>query len=96
MKDTFETIRQSNRLLFEYIRGSYLYGLNNEDSDVDTSGLFIADKNQFFGLGHEYQNQVSDERHDTTWFEIGDFCKLTLKSNPTVLEALFVPRDNIS
>ena len=95
MTDTFETIAKDGRLMYEYIRGSHLYGLNNEDSDVDTSGLFIAPKNALIGLGLDYQNQVSDERHDTTWFELGDFCNLTLKSNPTVLEALFVPENKV-
>ena len=93
--DTFETIAQDKRLMYEYIRGSHLYGLNNEDSDVDTSGLFIAPRNVLLGLDSYYQNQVSDERHDTTWFELGDFCALTLKSNPTVLEALFVPENKV-
>jgi predicted nucleotidyltransferase len=93
--DTFETVRNDNRLLYEYIRGSHLYGLNNEDSDVDTSGLFLAPKENFFGLEMNYQPLISDERHDTTWFELGNFCQLLLKSNPTVLEALFVPNDKI-
>ena len=95
LKDTFETITNDGRLLFEYIRGSHLYGLNNEDSDVDTSGLYIAPKEALVGLGTDYQPQVSDERHDTTWYEIGNFCNLLLKSNPTVLEALFVPESKI-
>lgn len=95
MTDTFEIVRNDNRLLYEYIRGSHLYGLNNEDSDVDTSGLFLAPKENFFGLEMNYQPLISDERHDTTWFELGNFCQLLLKSNPTVLEALFVPEDKI-
>lgn len=40
----FDIIRNDGRLLYEYIRGSHLYGLNNEDSDVDTSGVFICTK----------------------------------------------------
>ena len=97
MTDTFETVRKDNRLLYEYIRGSYLYNLQMEDgsSDVDTSGLFLAPKENFFGLEMNYQPLISDERHDTTWFELGNFCQLLLKSNPTVLEALFVPNDKI-
>lgn len=95
MKDTFESIIKSNRLLFEYIAGSHLYNLNNEDSDVDTKGLFIAKKESLLGLGIGYQDQVSDERNDTTWYEIGKFCNMLLKSNPTVLEALFVPESKI-
>ena len=97
MKDTFETIRRDKRLLFEYIRGSHLYNLQSEDgsSDIDTGGLFIADKSQFLGLGLDYQSQVSDVRKDNTWYEIGKFCELILKSNPTILEALFVPTDKM-
>lgn len=95
MKDTFQTITDDKRLAYEYIRGSHLYNLQNESSDIDTSGVFIAPKNSLIGLGFDYQAQVSDERHDTTWFEVGDFCNLLLKSNPTVLEALFVPESKI-
>ena len=95
MKDTFQKITDDKRLLYEYVAGSHLYSLNNEDSDVDTKGLFIAPKEVMMGLGLDYTSQVSDEKNDNTWFEIGNFCNLLLKSNPTVLEALFVPEDKI-
>ena len=95
MKDTFKTITDDNRLLYEYVAGSHLYGLNNEDSDIDTKGLFIAPKEVVMGLGSDYQGLVSDERNDNTWFEIGNYCNLLLKSNPTVLEALFVPENKV-
>lgn len=93
--NTFEKIRTDKRLLFEYIAGSHLYNLNNEDSDIDTKGLYIAPQNALFGLGFDYQDQVSDERNDNTWYEIGKFCNMLLKSNPTVLEALFVPKNKV-
>ena len=95
MKDTFQTIAEEKRLLYEYVAGSHLYNLNNADSDVDTKGLFLANQNALIGLGSDYQGIVSDERNDNTWFEIGNFCNLLLKSNPTVLEALFVPESKI-
>ncbi len=95
MKDSFEQIRKEGRLLYEYIRGSHLYGLNVETSDVDTSGIFICKPNDILGLGFTYQPQISDEKHDTTWFEIGNYLSLLIKSNPTVLESLFVPKDKI-
>ena len=95
MKETFQTIRDDNRLLYEYVRGSTLYNLNTKDSDVDTSGIYLATRNSLFGLGFDYQAQVSDEKHDTTWFELGELCGLLLKSNPTVLESLFIPENKI-
>ncbi|MBR6284917.1 MAG: nucleotidyltransferase domain-containing protein [Muribaculaceae bacterium] len=90
----FDIIRNEGRLLYEYIRGSHLYGLNNEDSDVDTSGVYLCTTNELLGC-FGYKPQVSDSRHDNTWYEIGELMRLLLKSNPTVLECLFVPSDMI-
>lgn len=88
----FDIIRKDGRLLYEYIRGSHLYGLNNEDSDVDTGGVFVCSRDELFGC-YGYKPQVSDARHDNTWFEIGELVRLLLKSNPTVMESLFVPKE---
>ncbi len=90
----FDNIRKDGRLLYEYIRGSHLYGLNNEDSDVDTSGVFVCTRDELYGC-FGYKPQVSDPRHDNTWFEIGELIRLLLKSNPTVMESLFVPEDKV-
>ena len=90
----FDIIRNDGRLLYEYIRGSHLYGLNNELSDVDTSGVYVCTRNELFGC-YGYKPQVSNARHDNTWFEIGELVRLLLKSNPTVMESLFVPEDKI-
>ena len=90
----FDIIRNNGRLLYEYIRGSHLYGLNNEDSDVDTSGVFVCTRDELFGC-FGYKSQVTDSRHDNTWFEIGELIRLLLKSNPTVMESLFVPMEKV-
>ena len=90
----FDIIRNDGRLLYEYIRGSHLYGLNNEDSDVDTSGVYACSKDELFGC-FGYRPQVTDTRHDNTWFEIGELIRLLLKSNPTVMESLFVPNNKV-
>ena len=95
MADNFDNIIKSNRLLYKYVRGSHLYGLETKDSDIDYGGLFFADKNDFLGLSFNYSPQVSDAKNDETWYEIGRFCELLLKSNSTILEALFVPEDKM-
>ena len=91
---TFDIIRNEGRLLYEYIRGSHLYGLNTEESDIDTSGVYVCTRDELLGC-FGYQAQVSDARHDNTWYEIGELMRLLLKSNPTALESLFVPKDKI-
>lgn len=90
----FDTITKEGRLLYRYIRGSHLYNLNTSTSDLDEGGVFMCTRDEFFGL-HQTPSQVSDERHDTTWFEIGELVRLLLKSNPTVMEALWVPNNKI-
>ena len=93
--ESFKKIQDEKRLLYSYVRGSHLYGLNNEDSDLDTSGIFISSHESLLGLGGDYKDQVSDAKHDTTWFEVGELARLLLKSNPTILESLFVPESKI-
>ena len=93
--ERFEEIRKDGRLLYEYIRGSHLYNLQTEDSDVDSSGVFITKKENLLGLGLDFQNLVADERNDTTWYEIGKFMRMLITSNPSVIESLFVPEDKV-
>ena len=90
----FDVIRNDGRLLMEYVRGSHLYGLNVNGSDLDTGGVFMCKRGELFGC-YGYKPQVSDTRHDNTWYEIGELVRLLLKSNPTVMESLFVPDDKI-
>ena len=91
-KYSFEDVKRKNLLLYQYIRGSHAYGLNTEDSDVDEGGIFLSPSEQLLGLGLDYQEQIADDTNDVVWLELNKFMKLLLKSNPTVLEALFVPK----
>lgn len=104
MNKYFDIIRTDGRLLYEYVRGSNLYNLNTSDSDVDTSGVYLCTQEELLGSlpgtdtarwGNMYKAQVSDSRHDNTWFEIGELLRLLMKSNPTVLESLFVPKSKV-
>lgn len=90
----FDKIRHEGRLAYEYVRGSQLYNLNTPSSDLDSGGVYLCTRPELLGL-FGYKPQVSDERHDNTWFEIGELLRLLMKSNPTVLETLFVPKDKV-
>lgn len=95
MKLTFKDIEERGLLLYKYIRGSQAYGTNTPESDQDEGGIFIAPQEWLDGLGLDYMEEVSDDKHDTVWWELGKFMKLLCTSNPTVLEALFIPEDKI-
>lgn len=91
MKETFDDIKNSGRLIYQYIRGSHAYGLNVETSDIDTGGVYITDNKRLLGLRSNYCEQIADEKNDNVWYEVGRFLELLMNSNPNMLEALFVP-----
>lgn len=95
MKLTFKDIEEKGLLIYKYIRGSHVYGTNTPESDQDEGGIYICPNEQLLDLGFDYQDEVSDNKHDTVWWELGKFMRLLLSSNPTVLEALFVPDDKV-
>ena len=89
-KYTFEEIKKRNLLIYNYLRGSHCHGISTPLSDEDYCGVYLAPVEQILGLGLDYQDQISNETNDIVWYELQKFMNLLLKSNPTVLEALFV------
>ena len=82
---------ENKGLAYKFIRGSHLYGTNVETSDVDFGGVYIADTDVLLGLSEKYEPQISDEKHDTTYYELGRWVELLMKANPNALESLFAP-----
>jgi hypothetical protein len=103
---TIEDIRNEGRLLYHYVAGSTLYHCNEEGSDVDTKGLFIASPDELYGLGFDkqfrdkwkdkfdlYPTQIGDDKADNVFYEVGKYMGMLLSSNANVLESLFVPEE---
>ena len=91
----FEYLRKNGLLLFEYIRGSHLYGLNTENSDEDHGGIYIEPLESIMGLGIGFPEVVCDKNNDETWYSFKKYMSLLLNSNPNILESLYVPKDKI-
>lgn len=89
-KYTFEDIREKGLLLYEFVRGSVSQGINTPLSDTDHGGVYLAPAEQLLGLGIDYQDEIKSEKGDDDWMELNKFMRLLLKSNPTVLESLFI------
>ena len=66
-----------------------------EQSDTDYGGVYIAPTEMLLGLSENYEPQVSDDKHDITYYELGRWVELLMKANPNALESLFVPEDKI-
>ena len=87
--------RFRGEIIYEYVRGSHLYSTNVETSDEDQGGIYIMPNDSITGLGLDYQSEIKDASNDKCIWELGRFLELALSSNPTVLEALFVPDDKV-
>ena len=92
---SFEEIRKNGDLLFESVRGSHLFGLNTESSDIDTFGVFIGPIDWFIGSGKNRENMVKSEKSDDYWDELGKYFKELGESNPEALVSLFTPEKHI-
>lgn len=83
----------SGKIIYHYIRGSYAYGLFIEGkSDIDEGGVYIANIDDVIDLRLNYEEQIADAKNDKVFYEVGRFFELLMKSNPTMLESLFVPQ----
>lgn len=89
-KYTFQDIRDNGLLLYEFVRGSVSQGINTLLSDIDHGGVYLAPAEQLLGLGLDYQDEIKDDKGDDDWMELNKYMRLLLKSNPTVLESLFI------
>lgn len=82
-------------LLLKGVVGSQAFGLANENSDYDYQGVFGAPTQAFLGLESKVQDSYVYKNPDTTYHEVGKFCRLALGCNPTVLDLLWLDEYNI-
>lgn len=68
--------------------GSYAYGTNDEDSDVDVRGIALNKKEEIL-LGRPFE-QVTSNVTDTTIYSFIKIIKLLTDANPNILEMLFL------
>jgi len=83
-----------NKTVLQAVTGSRAYGLNHENSDTDRMGIFVAPTVNVAGLSwtssDESWSDAGPEGDDNSKHEIGKFLRLVLKSNPTLIELLFM------
>ena len=92
---TIEEAKKKGLIGYTYPRGSHSQNLNGPDSDEDFGGVYFAPIETILGLGNDYQEEISDEKHDETYHEFGKWMTLISKGNPNALESLFVPEQMV-
>lgn len=91
---TYEQLMQEpQHLLLKSISGSRAYNLSLPSSDTDIKGIYVLPQHALYGFSQV--PQVSSERNDEVFFEIGRFMELLCKNNPNILELLSSPKDCI-
>lgn len=90
---SIDDLKQQNLILLDTVSGSKAYGLDTPQSDTDTRGVFILPQDLYFGFN--YIEQVSSERNDHVYYELGKYLKLLAKNNPSSIELLFAPPETI-
>lgn len=75
--------------------GSTAYGLATPESDIDYMGVYMEPQETFLGLRLVQEKDLTihttSDAQDVTYHEIAKFCRLALKSNPSILELLWLP-----
>ena len=74
------------------LSGSYSYGTNNENSDIDIRGITLNRKSDLIGLTH-YEQYV-DDNTDTTIYTFNKMISLLLSCNPNTIELLGLNREH--
>lgn len=67
--------------------GSYAYGTNNENSDIDIRGVYANTKDEILGIKDDSE-QFVDDNTDTVIYSMRKMVKLLISCNPNVIEIL--------
>jgi predicted nucleotidyltransferase len=78
--------RLGDRIILMGLGGSYAYGTNNENSDIDFRGITLNLPSDLLGLT-EFE-QYEDDSTDTVIYTFNKIIKLLLDCNPNTIELL--------
>lgn len=83
--------RLGRRVILLGLGGSYAYGTNNENSDIDFRGVTLPLPSDLLGLTSF--EQYEDEHTDTVVYSFNKMVKLLLECNPNTCEILGLDED---
>ena len=81
-----EDERLANRLIFLTLGGSYAYGTNNENSDIDIRGCALNSKSEIL-LARDFET-VTNDATDTVIYSFNKLIALLTSCNPNTIELL--------
>lgn len=79
-----------NDVIYRCVVGSRAYGLDEEGSDTDRRGIYLAPADLEWSLSGAPE-QIENPETDECYWELRKFLVLALKANPNALECLYSP-----
>jgi hypothetical protein len=77
-------------VIYRCVAGSRAYGLENDDSDTDLRGVYLAPAELHWSL-FGAPDQFEDSAGQWVVWELQKFLVMALKANPNILECLYSP-----
>jgi predicted nucleotidyltransferase len=77
-------------IIYRCVVGSRAYGLDNDESDTDRRGVYIAPAEMQWSL-FGAPEQFEDNATQSCFWELQKFLTMALKANPNILECLYSP-----
>ena len=77
-------------IIYRCIVGSRAYGLDNDESDTDRRGFYLAPADlqwSLFGAPEQFEDNATQ----SCYWELHKFLTMALKANPNILECLYSP-----
>lgn len=94
-KTTKDGIEIGNSIILLGLGGSYAYGTNNENSDIDIRGVCLNSRDDILAgtVSDEHFEQVCNEPTDTTIYALNKIVNLLANVNPNTCELLGLDDD---
>src|SRR5206468_6373245 len=77
-------------VIYRCVVGSRAYGLDNDESDTDRRGVYLAPAElqwSLFGAPEQFEDSATQ----SCYWEMQKFLVMALKANPNILECLYSP-----
>lgn len=81
-----------DRIILLVVGGSYSYGINTGNSDIDIRGIYLETKDVSLGFNDELQYNDADT--DTVLYSLKKFLNLVHECNPNIIEMLFAKEEH--
>ncbi len=88
--DALSDFRLYDRRIYVCVVGSRAYGLDEDTSDTDRRGIYLAPAEMHWSL-YGVPEQLENKDREECYWELQKFLVLALKANPNVLECLYTP-----